>query len=151
MNLTNVSLFFTFYGIANMSIRLFAGPVIKMLGRSRIILYSILSFVVCYLCVAKGGNIGLIILAGAICGLAFGLAGPLLNAMVFELVPDERKGVANSTYAMLGDMGSGLGAFVWGMVAQGLSYSAVFVGAALCAIPALLIHVFKIIPDKRLQ
>ena len=132
-------------------LRLGAGPLTRALGQGKIIVYSMLAMILAYLTIAMGGGMGMILFAGALCGVAWALSGPMINAMVFKLVPDSRKGVANSTYAIMGDLGSAIGAAIWGLLAQGFTYQIMYMGAAVSMIPALLLYFRKIKPDERLK
>lgn len=72
-------------------------------------------------------------LGGVGFGMAQGFSFPILTALAVEGIPQERRGTANSTMLMAGDVGMGLGTSLWGAVIQAAGYFPAFLlaGASL--------------------
>ena len=63
-------------------------------------------------------------------GLSMGFAFPLLNSMAVKNTPPERWGAANAVFLLANDMGVGLGASLWGFVADSVGFLPVMFGGA---------------------
>lgn len=74
----------------------------------------------------------LFFVAGAVIGLANGMAQPTLNAAVMKRAPAERRGAASATYLVSMDVGIGAGSFIWGLIIDMSGYNAVFTGCVAC-------------------
>ncbi|MFR9592892.1 MAG: MFS transporter [Rikenellaceae bacterium] len=57
-------------------------------------------------------------LSSLILGLGFGLVAPVVQSMIVDLVPHNRRGTANSTYFIALDFGSGMGMLTGGTIAH---------------------------------
>lgn len=64
--------------------------------------------------------------AGALAGLGLGFCIPTMQALAIRSAPAERRGSATGTFFAAYDMGLGLGAILWGFVAQLSGYSPMF-------------------------
>lgn len=66
-------------------------------------------------------------------GMSQGFSFPVLTILAVDGIPQNRRGTANSTMLMAGDVGMGIGTFLWGVVIDGSGYSAAYAlaGAAL--------------------
>jgi MFS family permease len=69
----------------------------------------------------------LFLLSAVVYGIGAGLTLPILNVMAVEKAPLNRRGKANSTYQAANDLGSGIGAFLLGIVAEGFGFPAAFI------------------------
>ena len=72
----------------------------------------------------------LMTLAAVVFALAYGLAPPTAQAVVMERAPRERLGAAMATYTLGFQIGSGLGAALWGFLIAPLGFTNVFLVAA---------------------
>ena len=64
--------------------------------------------------------------AGALYGIGFSCSLPLLQAVAVRRAPAHRRGDATATYFMALDMGIGLGAILWGFVAEASSFQVMY-------------------------
>lgn len=65
-------------------------------------------------------------------GMAQGFSFPVLTVLTVANAPIDRRGTANSTMLMAGDIGMGIGTFLWGAVINGSSYFTAFIFAGIC-------------------
>ena len=78
-------------------------------------------------------NMGLYF-AAVLYGVGNGFIYPILNVLAVAPSPSHRRGKATSTYFAASDIGSGLGAMCWGVVANFTGYRSVFFFAAFVAV-----------------
>lgn len=71
------------------------------------------------------GMTGLLV-AGALVGLGLGFSIPTLQALAVRDAPADRRGAATGTFYASFDLGFGVGAIVWGLVAQGIGYRSMY-------------------------
>ena len=68
-------------------------------------------------------------------GVGFGIMFPAYNTLYVNLAPNNQRATATSTYLTAWDVGSGIGIFTGGMIAELLSFDKVYLfGAILCVI-----------------
>ena len=128
-------LYFTAFAIAVFAARLFGGRLADQRGRWAVILPALSVAVVAMLVLAFTVNLPMLLLVGALYGLAFGSAQPALTALAIDLVPAARRGAGMATFTSAFEAGIGTGSIVMGMIAAQTSYAAMF---GVCAIfPAI--------------
>ncbi len=128
-------LYFTAFAIAVFTARLFGGRLADQRGRWAVILPALSLAVVAMVIMAVTTNLPMLLLVGALYGLAFGSAQPALTALAIDLVPAARRGAGMATFTSAFEAGIGTGSIVMGLIAAQTSYSAMF---AICAIfPAI--------------
>jgi predicted MFS family arabinose efflux permease len=128
-------LYFTAFAIAVFVSRLFGGRLADRRGRWTVILPSLALMVAAMLILSVAGNLALLLLVGALFGLAFGAAQPALTALAIDLVPPARRGAGMATFTSAFEAGIGSGAIVMGIVAAQAGYATMF---AICAVfPAI--------------
>lgn len=81
-------------------------------------------------------------IAGALYGASQGFYMPTFNALAIRNVEPERRGVASSTYTMAFDISGGIAPVLWGLVIDGMGYTAMFSCAALFCLISLAFCVF---------
>lgn len=70
-------------------------------------------------------------------GLGFGTIQPALQASAINTTPPEKRGMANATFFSAFDLGVGLGAMTFGLVAEFIGYSSIYWISATSATLAL--------------
>ncbi len=81
------------------------------------------------------------LVAAVVFGFGFGVLQPTLQAMAVRDVAPRRRGAANATFYIGFDTGIGLGAVIWGFVAEALGYQAVYLGATIPVAMAFILYV----------
>lgn len=74
------------------------------------------------------------ILGGIGFGIAEGFSFPLLTILAVDNIPPDHRGTANSTMLMAGDIGVGIGTFLWGMLIEYSGYFTAFTVSGLVLI-----------------
>lgn len=127
---TNPGLFFSTFAVVLILSRSPAGWLSDRYGRASTILPGL---------ALTSGALGLLswatswphfLLAAALYGLAFAAVQPSLMALAVDRVSPLKRGAAMGTFSASMDLGIGGGSFLWGFVAQGFGFPAMFLGAA---------------------
>ena len=82
-------------------------------------------------------------------GIGFGIIFPAYNSLYINLAPNNRRATATSTYLTSWDVGIGLGMVVGGMIAQSISFSAVYSTGAILSIISMLIFDYIVTPHYK--
>ncbi len=116
LGLEGVSFYFTIQAIFMVLVRLVGGRIARKIGQYNILLVSFLTIMVSYLLMSTIHSTGVLYLSAGIYGIGCGFCWPNLNVLALSGVSRTRRGTANSTYFAAYDIGSGLGALIWGVV-----------------------------------
>ncbi len=138
----NIGLFFTVYAISLAVTRPVAGRLADQHGFEKTIFPGLVLIIITMVLLAQASSLGIFLLAGVVYGIGFGAAQPSLQAMVVKNVPPNRRGAANGTFFSAFDLGIGAGATIWGVVAQTIGYSQMYLWATVPAVLGLLVYHF---------
>ncbi|NLB88201.1 MAG: MFS transporter, partial [Syntrophomonadaceae bacterium] len=135
LGIANIGLFFTIYAVALAISRPFAGRMSDKVGFNVVVIPGILFIMSAMYILYCAVNIKWFLLAAVLYGIGFGAAQPSLQALAIVATPLERRGAANATFFTGFDLGIGISSIMWGVVAEAIGYSLMY----LCAvIPALI-------------
>src|SRR5690625_5408257 len=81
-----------------------------------------------------------LLIAAAIYGLGFGSVQPALQAWAVDAAAADRKGMANATFFSFFDLGIGIGAIIFGWIAQQFGYGYIYLKYASSVIISLFIY-----------
>lgn len=135
-----ISLFFLVNNLAVIIARLLVGRVIHFLSR------SVLIFIGIILCsggtslLAIAHSMSTVFFSAILIGVGITAVSQLLQVQVMTSVPEDRRGLANTTFMLLGDVGNGAGAAIWGAVSAGAGYTLTY---ALAGISILIACLFQ--------
>lgn len=128
--ITDLALYYPIYGIVLAVSRGAMGRLFEHQSRAVLLAVSAVVAGVGLVIGAFADTLFLMTLAAVIFALAYGLAPPTAQAIVMERAPRERLGSAMATYTLGFQIGSGLGAAVWGFLLAPLGFTNVFLVAA---------------------
>ena len=132
IGLTAIGRFFTVQAAFMIVIRIFSGRLANRFGMFPVIVGGMLADVVALFLISTMTNNFMMYAAAAIRGMGGGLYFPMLNVLAVSNAARSRRGKATSTYYAAYDLGAGVGAAIWGLVADYLGgYRTVYFGAAL--------------------
>jgi MFS family permease len=122
--------FYIAYSAGAIGIRLTCGRLSDRWGRRKVILPA--------LCLMGIGTLGLVwltapaalLVVGTVTGIAHGLLHPALSSSVIDLSMSEERGRALSAFSTAILLGSALGSFVFGIMAERFGYPAIFLTAS---------------------
>ena len=138
IGLSGIGTFFTAQAITMIFARLASGKLQRRLGRFKTMLLGLACDIVALVLLATMTNNAMMYGAAIMRGWGGGLYFPLLNVLSVENASRSGRGKAVSTYYAAYDLGAGVGAAIWGVVADmfgkvsmATGYRALFAGAAL--------------------
>jgi len=121
------------YSVTTIFVRISTRKLPDRLGRARVLLPALIIF---------GTGIGLIavirswpvfVISAVLCGLGHCFLYPVLNALVVQKVHSCARGTATGLFISSFDIGIGIGSLIWGLVAQYLGYSLMYLLAGITA------------------
>lgn len=118
VGLANKGLFFTFYTVSSLLIRLVSGKLSDKKGRVVVMKYGLLILMLAMLVLAYGDNPLLFFAGASLYGIATGIVSPALSAWVIDLSVPEYRGRALATGFIALEAGIGLGALLSGFFYQ---------------------------------
>ena len=147
-HVVGIGLFFTIYAIALFIARPVFGRLSDRKGYAVAVIPGILAIICAMLLLFNADTLPLFCLAGFVYGLGFGAAHSALMAMAVRDVAPMRRGAANATFFVGFDVGIGIGAIMWGAIAEIASYQMIYALAIIPATLALLIFLLRKTPAK---
>lgn len=138
--IANVGAFFIIIASAMLSTRLTTGRIADRYGATKVLVPGMLLLAIALWILFIASSLPLFLLAGVIYGLGYGMAQPVLNALVISRAPADRRGAANATFLCAMDMGGILGAVVWGIVAQLVGFSYIYIASSFLIVLAVILY-----------
>ena len=133
----NASGFFLVYAIGIISARFSSGKVFDRNGPKKILLPCLLLLIIGFPVLALVKNPAGFYGSAIILGFGNGVVFPTFQAMTNNMVPQNRRGIANSTLFTAVDLGMGTGMILVGGISQKFSLSAAFMTCSVIAVVAL--------------
>jgi len=90
----------------------------------------------------------MVLIAGALFGVAYGIIHPIVQAWALTLVPPEKKATANSMLLIFIDSGLAIGSFGLGLLAKYVGYGMTYTYSAAFMVIILLLY---LIGSKKLK
>jgi MFS family permease len=135
LGIPNAGIFFLFWAGGIIASRVFAGKLVDR-GKIHEVNVSAMAIVaVSFLVFALVHNIYAFCISGLFIGVGFGMMFPALQTLYINLVENNRRGTANSTYLIGFDLGLALGMLVGGYITGIFSFEALYlIASVLCAV-----------------
>jgi len=136
-DLTTAGAYFSAFAVAMMLAQVSAGWLSDRVGRRAVAVPGLVIAVLAMISLAGARTDTALVAAGAVFGLAWGLARAGIDTAVVDAVSPETRGTAVSFLYTCFDIGVAAGSFGLGIVAQAQSYTAAFYAAAIWGSVAL--------------
>jgi len=146
---SGIEIYFLVYAIFLMLSRTFAGRIYDQKGHAYVFPPGVILIFCAMLLLSWLPSTTVLLIAAAIYGLGFGTVQPALQAWAVDKAPEYRKGMANATFFSFFDLGVGVGAMIFGWIAQQLGYSFIYLLAALSVIISLSLYIFLSIRARK--
>lgn len=137
---SNIGIFFIIISLAMTVTRLTMGRVADRYGTAKVVVPSMILLGIALQLLFVASSLPTFLIAAAIYGIGYGVAQPLLNALVVSFAPVDRRGAANATFLCAMDMGGILGAAIWGLVAQIFGFAYMYSASAILIILSVIIY-----------
>jgi MFS family permease len=140
LDLTNRGMFFTYFTMASLIVRLLAGRASDKFGRVGVIKIGCVILVVGLLLIAHVNSEILFVSSAILFGLGVGVVSPTIFAWTIDLSDEKHRGRGIATMYIALEIGIGLGAFLSGWVYSNEleNLKAVFYLAAICQLAAFI-------------
>ena len=145
----NIGLFYVVYALLLLITRPTTGKIADRMGPTKVILPGMLFITAAFLILFQASSLSMFLWAAALYGLGMGSVLPALNTLVIIFAPSERRGAANATFLAANDIGSALGAMMWGIVAQSMGFGYIYLFSPVFIILATLVYLFTLLCKEK--
>ncbi len=136
----SISLFFFVNNLTVIAARLSVGRVIGVLSKRACILLGLILTAAGTALVAVSHTLPMMLVSAVLIGLGITAVTQLLQAEVLVTTPSERRGVASTTFMLMGDIGNGAGAALWGALSAGAGYMVTYLLAGVSTLVGCVFH-----------
>lgn len=144
-----IPLYFVVYAVFLMASRLVAGKIYDEKGHMYVFPPGALLIFIAMLLLAWLPSTTVLLIAAAFYGFGFGSVQPALQAWAVNGAADNRKGMANATFFSFFDLGVGIGAMGFGLVAFNLGYQYIYIISALSVVFAIVYYFYLYFKAKK--
>lgn len=142
LSATVVGLSFTMQAIIGALVRVWFAKLYTYFRSYVLVIVGILMIASAYLMIAFGVTVEWFVSAGALIGFGFALLIPLMNAVVLQNIFSEQRGRVTAIFSSGTDVAYGLGAFMWGVVANFIGFFGVYCLTTIIIILTLLLVIY---------
>ena len=132
------------YAVFLMICRAFTGNVCDRKGPKYVVYPCLLAFTVGLVVLGYTHGSVSMILAGALIGIGYGSVTPIFQTQIISSVEPHKIGVANSLFFNAMDAGLAIGAFVMGLMVEGVGYRAIYLVGAVLVVLAGALYIAQI-------
>ncbi|WP_138419902.1 MFS transporter [Aquibacillus sediminis] len=146
-----IETYFLIYALFLMISRTFAGRVYDRKGHIFVFLPGTTMILSAMILLVWLPNSFVLFTAAALYGLGFGSVQPALQAWAVDQAPAHRKGMANATFFSFFDLGVGIGAMTFGLIAAWFGYSAIYMTSASFVSLSMILYLFLLIRTHKIK
>lgn len=147
-HISGIEWYFLLFALALMLSRTFAGQLYDKKGHQAIFIPGSLLILSAMLLLAWLPDSMILYTAAVLYGLGFGTIQPGLQAWSIEKAPINRKGMANATFFSFFDLGVGVGAIIFGQIANLLGYRSIYITAGISVFFSILLYLFLLFKNR---
>lgn len=136
------SYFFIVYALVILASRPFTGKLLDARGANIIIYPCLVLFAIGMYAFSSATSTGVFLIAGALIGIGYGNFNSVAQAIAIKVTPNERLGLATSTYFILYDLGLGVGPYFLGFFVPAMGYSAIFLAMVAVIFLSIVLYYF---------
>ena len=134
------SYFFIVYAIVVLLTRPFTGKLLDMRGANIVVYPCLVIFAVGMYLFSSATTTVVFVIAAALIGIGYGNFNSVAQAVALKVTPNERLGLATSTYFILYDLGLGVGPYVLGLFAPTYGYRMIFFAMAAVIVASIALY-----------
>ena len=135
-------IFFILYAVMIVGFRPFVAKLLDRFPDHYFFYPSIIMFGAGMLLLSQAHQAWMILVAGMMMGLSYGILNPCLQNIAIKQVPIARSGAATATFFLLGDLGYGVGSYCLGLFASLSNYRTMYIGSAIIAFLSIVVYWF---------
>lgn len=136
------SYFFIVYAIVVLMTRPFTGKLLDARGANIVVYPCLVIFIIGMYAFSSATSSFVFLVAAACIGIGYGNFNSVAQAIAIKVTPNERLGLATSTYFILYDLGLGVGPFFLGFFVPVLGYSAIFFAMVFVIVMAIVLYYY---------
>ena len=136
------SYFFIIYAIVILATRPFTGKLLDSRGANIVIYPCLVIFAIGMYAFSSATSSFVFLLAAACIGIGYGNFNSVAQAIAIKVTPNERLGLATSTYFILYDLGLGVGPYFLGFFVPTMGYSAIFYAMVFVILVSIVLYYF---------
>ncbi|MFJ7666846.1 MFS transporter [Lysinibacillus sp. NPDC097195] len=136
------SYFFIVYALVILASRPFTGKLLDARGANIIIYPCLVLFAIGMYAFSAATSTVVFLIAGALIGIGYGNFNSVAQAIAIKVTPNERLGLATSTYFILYDLGLGIGPYLLGFFVPTMGYSAIFLAMVAVIFLSIILYYF---------
>jgi len=141
LNLAEIaSIFFMIYGLMIVGFRPFIAKLFDRFSPHTFFYPAIIIFGLGMGLLSIAVNSWMVLGAGVIMGLSYGVLNPLLQNTIIQQVPYSRVGAATATFFLMSDLGYGAGSYVLGVIASHSNFRIMFISSTVIAFVSLAVY-----------
>lgn len=144
-----ISLYFVVYAIFLMASRIVAGKIYDEKGHMYVFPPGALMIFIAMILLAWLPSTTVLLIAAAFYGFGFGSVQPALQAWAINGAAENRKGMANATFFSFFDLGVGIGAMGFGIIANYFGYKFIYLTSALSIVFAVMYYFYLYFKAER--
>jgi len=134
--------------VGSLIARMFAGRLLDVVGRRRMVVASMAAFVAASLLYLPADSLVLLIVLRTLHGMAFGAGTTALAASVQSLIPPERRGEGTGYYGASTTLSTAIGPYLGVVLAGNGGYSGIFYFSLASSVAALLVALMLRLPER---
>lgn len=150
-NVDGIASYFFVYAIFLMISRTFAGKIYDKKGHLYVFIPGTLMIFIAMLLLAWLPNTTILWTAGAIYGFGFGTVQPALQAWAVDKAQANRKGMANATFFSFFDLGIGIAAITFGLLASTINYASIYIASSISILFSIGIYIYFYLKGKQVK
>lgn len=132
--------FFIVYAIVVLLTRPFTGKLLDMRGANIVVYPCLVIFAIGMYLFSSTTTTFVFVVAAAMIGIGYGNFNSVAQAVAVKVTPNERLGLATSTYFILYDLGLGVGPYVLGLFVPDFGYRAIFFAMSLVIVVSIALY-----------
>ena len=134
------SFFFIVFATVILFSRPFTGRLFDSKGENITMYPAIIIYMIGMLILSQAHNVYTLLFAGALIGFGFGVVQSSGQAISVKVTPPHRLGLANSTFYIFLDLGTGIGPFILGLFIPFTGYRGMYIGMAIVTFACMLLY-----------
>ncbi|MGE6516457.1 MFS transporter [Lysinibacillus sphaericus] len=136
------SYFFIVYALVILATRPFTGKLLDSRGANIVIYPCLVLFAIGMYAFSAATSTVVFLIAAACIGIGYGNFNSVAQAIAIKVTPNERLGLATSTYFILYDLGLGVGPYFLGFFAPTMGYSTIFLAMVFVILLSIVLYYF---------
>ncbi|AVK85573.1 MFS transporter [Lysinibacillus sp. B2A1] len=136
------SYFFIIYAVVILATRPFTGKLLDTRGANIIIYPCLVIFAIGMYAFSSATTTIAFLIAATCIGVGYGNFNSVAQAIAIKVTPNERLGLATSTYFILYDLGLGVGPYLLGFFVSSMGYGAIFFTMVFVILLSIVLYYF---------